>query len=107
MCPLRPILIFVLNLYLSCINLGHASPDELATLVAACQPATFGVNKQDVLDETYRKAGKLDNNKFASLLKLENYGLIDTIRDELLQEGAVDKGIKYEVYKVNVYGGLL
>ncbi|KAL1667077.1 hypothetical protein GGF50DRAFT_125145 [Schizophyllum commune] len=91
-------------LYLSCINLGHATPDELATLAAACQPATFGVNKQDVLDETYRKAGKLDNNKFASLLKLENYGLIDTIRDELLQEGAVDKGIKYEVYKVNVYG---
>ncbi|KAI4524219.1 hypothetical protein K525DRAFT_281806 [Schizophyllum commune Loenen D] len=87
-----------------CINLGHATPDELATLAAACQPATFGVNKQDVLDETYRKAGKLDNNKFASLLKLENYGLIDTIRDELLQEGAVDKGIKYEVYKVNVYG---
>ncbi|KAL1762821.1 hypothetical protein FB107DRAFT_285249 [Schizophyllum commune] len=89
---------------LSCINLGHATPEELATLASACQPATFGVNKQDVLDETYRKAGKLDNNKFASLLKLENYGLIDTIRDELLQEGAVDKGIKYEVYKVNVYG---
>ncbi|KAL1684097.1 hypothetical protein EV122DRAFT_285851 [Schizophyllum commune] len=88
----------------NCINLGHASTDELATLAAACQPATFGVNKQDVLDETYRKAGKLDNNKFASLLKLKNYGLIDTIRDELLQEGAVDKGIKYEVYKVNVYG---
>ncbi|KAI5895271.1 uncharacterized protein SCHCODRAFT_054722 [Schizophyllum commune H4-8] len=92
------------DLCLSCINLGHATPDELAALAAACQPATFGVNKQDVLDESYRKAGKLDNNKFASLLKLDNYGLIDTIRDELLQEGEVNKGVKYEVYKVNVYG---
>ena len=42
------------------INLASATHDELEQLTQACVPATFGVNEKDVLDETYRKAGKLD-----------------------------------------------
>lgn len=87
-----------------CINLGHATPDRLDALTSVCQPATFGVNQRDVLDETYRKAGNLDISMFASLLKVEKYGLIDTIRDQLLQErGESTQQISYELYKLNVY----
>ncbi|KAL1701998.1 hypothetical protein EV121DRAFT_282216 [Schizophyllum commune] len=60
---------------------------------------------KDVLEGSYRKAGKLDTDKFASLLKVAEYGLSDMIRDELLQEGADStKQIVCELYKLNVYG---
>ncbi|KAL1684020.1 hypothetical protein EV122DRAFT_285790 [Schizophyllum commune] len=88
----------------NCMNLGQATEDKLASLVATCQPATFGLNQEDVLDETYRKAITLDNTMFASLLKPAQYGLINTIRDQLLQEGAEStKQVAHEVYRLNVY----
>ncbi|KAL1696781.1 hypothetical protein GGG16DRAFT_120992 [Schizophyllum commune] len=88
-----------------CLNFARATEEQLAKLTAACDPATFGIKQEDVLDETYRKAGKLDTDKFASLLKVAEYGLIDTVRDELLQEGADStKQIACELYKLNVYG---
>ncbi|KAI4524222.1 hypothetical protein K525DRAFT_281808 [Schizophyllum commune Loenen D] len=88
-----------------CLNFARATDEQLAKLSAACDPATFGVKQKDVLDESYRKAGKLDTDKFASLLKVAEYGLIDTVRDELLQEGADStKQIACELYKLNVYG---
>ncbi|KAL1691161.1 hypothetical protein GGG16DRAFT_125097 [Schizophyllum commune] len=78
--------------------------EKLASLVATCQPATFGLNQEDVLDETYRKALTLDNTMFSSLLKPAQYGLINTIRDQLLQEGAEStKQVAHEVYRLNVY----
>ncbi|KAI5895377.1 uncharacterized protein SCHCODRAFT_02686773 [Schizophyllum commune H4-8] len=87
-----------------CIYLGQSTEEKLASLVATCKPATFGLNQQDVLDETYRKAVTLDNTMFASLLKPAGYGLINTIRDQLLQEGAEStKQIVHEVYRLNVY----
>lgn len=49
------------------MNLGRATEAELDALSSACQPATFGLNQRDVLDETYRKAGKLDTTIFASV----------------------------------------
>lgn len=33
---------------------------DLQKLVKACQSASFGLNGKDVIDETYRKAGKLE-----------------------------------------------
>ncbi|KAL1666395.1 hypothetical protein GGF50DRAFT_50758 [Schizophyllum commune] len=88
----------------SCMNLGQATEEKLASLVATCRPATFGLNQEDVLDETYRKAITLDNTMFASLLKPAQYGLINTIRDQLLQEGAEStKQVAHEVYRLNVY----
>ncbi|KAL9124866.1 MAG: hypothetical protein Q9217_005855, partial [Psora testacea] len=35
-------------------------------LLLDCQPATFGRDGEDVLDESYRKAGKLDANRFCT-----------------------------------------
>ena len=92
----------------SCLNFSRATEEQLDKLSAACDPATFGVKQKGVLDESYRKAGKLDTDKFASLLKVAEYGLIDTVRDELLQEGADStKQIACELYKLNVYGATL
>lgn len=88
-----------------CMNLGRATEAELNALSSACQPATFGLNQRDVLDETYRKAGKLDTTMFASLFKVADCGLINAIHNGLLRDGMeATKQITCELYKLNVYG---
>jgi hypothetical protein len=86
------------------INLANATPDELEQLTQACEPASFGVNKEDVLDETYRKAGKLDLGCFAPLLDPVHTDLSKIIRDYLLEGTQSTNNIKMELYKLNVYG---
>ena len=34
------------------INFSDATPDELEQLTQACEPASFGVHQEDVLDES-------------------------------------------------------
>ena len=68
--------------------------------------ATFGLNRQDVLDESYRKAGKLDNTNFALKFDVERSGLIDVIRSDFLEERDERRPVKAELYKLNVYGML-
>ena len=46
------------------LSKGAASTADLEKLAAACQPATFGVNQADVLDESYRKAGTMNTGNF-------------------------------------------
>lgn len=70
----------------------------------ACDPATFGVDKKDVLDESYRKAGKLDVANFATKFNVARTGLVELIRSELLEGEGARKGIDVELYKLNVYG---
>ncbi|KAF7314776.1 Fe2OG dioxygenase domain-containing protein [Mycena kentingensis (nom. inval.)] len=89
------------------ITFGNASDGELASLAAACQPATFGRNTEDVYDESYRKAGKMDNSTFASTLNFATLqDVMESVTPELLdgQDGAEDKMIRAELYKLNVYG---
>jgi hypothetical protein len=86
------------------INFANATPDELEQLTQACEPASFGVNKDDVLDETYRKAGKLDTECFAPLLDPVRTDLSKIIRGYLLEGTQSTKEIKIELYKLNVYG---
>lgn len=78
------------------------SDERLQSLTDACSKATFGQGDKDVLDESYRRAGKLDFGKFSWSLRLR--GLDAIIRDGLLPfEG--DPGlIEFELYKLNVYG---
>ncbi|KAH9966986.1 hypothetical protein BJV74DRAFT_954321 [Russula compacta] len=68
------------------INLADATLDELEGLAQACEPASFGLNKEDVSDETYRNAGKIDLEGFSSTLDLAQTDLIKIIRD-YLREG--------------------
>ncbi|KAK1593710.1 uncharacterized protein LY79DRAFT_658873 [Colletotrichum navitas] len=70
-----------------------------ARLVDDCQPATFGRNEQEVLDETYRKAGKMDETAF-------KHGIIDTVLQSLARvdkSSNVNRGVRAELYKLNIY----
>ena len=71
-------------------------------LTQACEPA-FGVKQEDVLDETYCKAGNLDLGFFSSMLDPFNTDLIKIIRGYLLEGLESKRGIKAELYKLNIY----
>ncbi|KAJ6529901.1 hypothetical protein DFH09DRAFT_809686, partial [Mycena vulgaris] len=69
-----------------------------------CHPGTFGVAQEDVLDESYRKAGKMDLSRFAARLDVVASGLIDAIAPDILQGQTADGGraLTAEMYKLNV-----
>ena len=72
-------------------------------LTQACDPASFGVNEKDVLDETYRKAGKIDPERFASNLDPVQTDLMKIIRGHLLEGTQSTKHIIAKLHKLNVY----
>ncbi|KAF8495794.1 hypothetical protein F5888DRAFT_1615451, partial [Russula emetica] len=86
------------------INFSDATPDELEQLTQACEPASFGVHQEHVLDESYRKARKMDSEYFTSTLDPVHTDLMNIIRDYLLEGTQSTKNIKAELYKLNVYG---
>ncbi|KAJ7058384.1 hypothetical protein C8F01DRAFT_1027084 [Mycena amicta] len=88
------------------IDFNAPTNDALEKLAAACQKATFGAEHGDVLDETYRKAGKLDVENFSARLDVASSGILDAISPELLvsQDAQDDRVIRAEMYKLNVYG---
>jgi hypothetical protein len=77
---------------------------RLSQLLDDCQPATFGYNNKDVLDETYRKAAKMDRSAFSPDFCPYEVGIIDTIAQVLLpaREGVSTRGVRAELYKLNV-----
>ncbi|KAH9966987.1 hypothetical protein BJV74DRAFT_983713 [Russula compacta] len=85
-----------------CINLSKATLDELEGLAQACEPDSFGLNKEDVLDETYCKAGKIDFGGFSATLDLAQTDLIKIIRDHLLEGKQSTRSVRTEVHKLNV-----
>ena len=89
------------------INLSAASPAQLQHLADTCAPATFGVAGEDVYDETYRRAGKLDKKDFSIGFDASRSSLVDVIRAELLVENpnkVKSEDLNVELYKLNVYG---
>ena len=70
----------------------------------ACAPASFGRGGHDILDEDYRKAGKLDTQYFAPKFDPERYDLLDIVQDNLLDSADASQHIRAELYKLNVYG---
>ena len=70
----------------------------------ACEPAPFGLNDKDVLDETYRKAGKMDSELFSMPLVPEHTDLVKVLRGHLLEGTDSTRKLKIELYKLNVYG---
>ncbi|KAL5501797.1 hypothetical protein ACEPAH_9057 [Sanghuangporus vaninii] len=85
------------------VDFNDANDKQLQHLSETCDKATFGLNQADVLDESYRKAGKLDSMHFSTKLDLEESGLIDIVRYNLLEGRDSNKPIKAELYKLNVY----
>ncbi|KAF7288949.1 Fe2OG dioxygenase domain-containing protein [Mycena indigotica] len=88
------------------LNFNDATEEQLARLAESCQPATFGKGTEDILDESYRKAGKLDCADFAASLDVGTLRLVEAISPDLLdgRDDVEDKSIKAELYKLNVYG---
>lgn len=94
------------NAFASFLDFTHPTDAELENLAKACQPATFGFDQKDVLDEAYRKAGKIDTDRFAVNFSPSDLGIIETISDSLLRGRLQSKSIRSELYKLNVYGML-
>ncbi|KAJ7367492.1 hypothetical protein DFH08DRAFT_908771 [Mycena albidolilacea] len=87
------------------VDLVKATPEQLNTLSEACQKATFGRNQEDILDETYRKAGQMSATDFTTRFNLEKSGILDGVYTHLLEGfGEAGKRIEAELYKLNVYG---
>ncbi|KAI9708275.1 MAG: hypothetical protein M1828_003011 [Chrysothrix sp. TS-e1954] len=80
-----------------------------AKLVEDCQPATFGKNGQDVLDESYRKALKLDTDCFSTTFEPYSCGITNVITRMLLGNSNHDlstrRNVRTELYKLNIYSG--
>ena len=101
--PLVELIVLIFVNRAHCIDLANTDDASLQVLLEACQPAPFGVDNKDVLDETYRKAWKMDNSNFATRLDVVNTGILECIRSMLMQ-GNENKKIRPEMYKLNVYG---
>lgn len=67
-----------------------ASMRELNALVDECQPASFGRGNEEVHDEDYRKAGKLDRSAFATTFCPYEAGIIDVISQLLVPQTKQD-----------------
>lgn len=64
-----------------------------AQLLRDCQPATFGLNNKDVLDGTYRKAGKINERRFCTKFSRYEHGIIDTVVQSLAN---IDNASKHQ-----------
>ena len=89
---------------------NDVSHNMLRDLLASCEQATFGKNGEDVLDESYRKAMKLDPEAFPTDFHPSDYGILEAIRQVLLPSMVVGgegvgigrQGFRAELYKLNV-----
>lgn len=93
-----------------------ACPDSgvprLHQLVADCDVASFGKGQKDVIDPEYRKAGKLDPQRFSSSFHPADFGIIESIEQILLPRFNSEtenllpfRKLAAELYKLNVYSG--
>jgi hypothetical protein len=79
--------------------------DNLGRLIRDMTPATFGRGGEDVYDESYRKALKLDPSHFSSTFNPYELGIVDTVAQALLpslRHSEQTRAVKAELYKLNV-----
>src|SRR5216684_8752342 len=86
------------------VDFANTSFGDLEQLAQVCEPASFGINDKDVLDETYRKARKMDSERFSTPLVPEQTDLVKVLRGHLLEGTDSTRKLKVELYKLNVYG---
>lgn len=93
---------------------------NMQQLLDDMEPATFGHQGLDILDESYRKASKLDPSRFACTFSPHELGIVDEVA-RILLPGVKSKTDTYiacnpasaepvrvmtaELYKLNVYMG--
>ncbi|KAJ9193161.1 hypothetical protein DTO164E3_5523 [Paecilomyces variotii] len=100
------------KLVLPLTDTQESNASLLQRLVDDCSPATFGRGDQDVLDPSYRMAGKLDTDKFASNFHPADFGILENVEQILLPSIRTDlenylqfRKITAHLYKLNVYSG--
>ena len=82
-------------------------------LLKDCAPATFGIGGEEVLDESYRRAVKLDAHQFSTNFNPYDVGIVDAISQVLLPgiaqpiaDGKAafgdNSGVVAELYSLNV-----
>lgn len=75
----------------------------LGKLLKGAEPAGFGFQGKEVIDESYRKASKLDASTFTTNFCPYEAGVIDIIGQALLPRTPGEfQGIRAELYKLNV-----
>ncbi|KAH8901559.1 hypothetical protein GQ53DRAFT_851435 [Thozetella sp. PMI_491] len=87
------------------LPLAPETDGDLHRLVKSCQPATFGRGSQDVYDESYRRALKMDPTTFYATFDPYALGIIDTVAQMLLPsviDSPTDRAVRAELYKLNV-----
>ncbi|KAH8110154.1 hypothetical protein DFH11DRAFT_1622498 [Phellopilus nigrolimitatus] len=84
------------------VDFSNVAESDLERLAWACEPAKFGRNKEDVYDESTRKAGKLDADKFAIKIDLtgnsSRASILDAIRFGLLDGKQIEYTESSEPY---------
>ncbi|KAM7193656.1 hypothetical protein V8F20_008293 [Naviculisporaceae sp. PSN 640] len=80
------------------------STAAFAKFLEDSERATFGKGGESVYDETYRKAGKMSAERFATSFNLSEWGIMPAVSSALVH-GPGHGGIKAELYNVNVYSG--
>jgi len=97
---------------LPAVQEAESTPD-ISELLGSCSPATFGHKGHDVLDQSYRRAVKLDSGQFCTSFSPHDFGIMDAIAQTLLPEvtqvasGTPTEfqenwGVVAELYKLNV-----
>jgi len=82
---------------------GSEALTAFTQLLEDSQAASFGRGGEEVYDETYRKALKLDESAFSTNFSPYEIGIIDQITNLLLPFENVM--VKAELYKLNIYSG--
>ncbi|KAM7190469.1 putative 2og-fe oxygenase family protein [Rhypophila sp. PSN 637] len=84
-----------------------AESESLSALIGDMQQATFGLGGKDVLDESYRKALKLDTTAFSTNFCPYTAGIMDTVSRILVPSVSENQTciVRAELYKLNIYEG--
>ena len=84
------------------VDFSNAGADQLDELYRACKPAEFGRNGENILGESYRKAGKMDLISFSTLFDPRSLGIHEQVSKALLTQSHAKMDV--ELYKLDVYG---
>ena len=75
----------------------------LQELIDDMEPASFGFQGKDIVDDSYRKAVKLDTSAFTTNFCPYKVGIVDTLGHALLPiRKAPSQGIYADLYRLNV-----
>jgi hypothetical protein len=87
------------------LNLADATDEQLNRLISVCEAAPFGRGAESVMDESYRKALKLELSQFSTPFDIAATGILYRIQQDLVDTySTLRRMIRAEPYKLNVYG---